>query len=400
MRAAIVACTLAAVACGGDSTGGNATYSVTDSAGVEIVESAAPAWADATQRIEPQPELRIGREEDGPYQFAFVPFATLLDDGRIVVAELTAQELRIFDDAGRHLRTLGGSGEGPGEFAGLAGAYAYRGDSIAAVDQRLRRTTIFPPADGAPRTITHAFEGNYTGFGLIADSLLLLYSPGGSYRPDLEPGLQWVHTDILAMSLADGSAQSIARLPDRERLVAGDGNAPMPQPLRYAIQAAADGGFYWATPDRYDIGFYDANGTLRRIIRRPVQPRAVEQSMIDAYIETSLERVRSAQGEDAVVRARQSLAEDQYGDEVPLFMSAFVDRDQRLWVSESEWPSDARPRRWSVFAPDGYWLGDIDAPDRVHILDSRGELVLGVWRDEFDVPHLQLHRLVVDAPSS
>lgn len=393
VRAAVVVCTLAAVACG-DRTGANETYTVTDSAGVEIVESTAPAWADGTQRIEPEPLLRIGREEDGPYQFAFIAFATLLDDGRIVVAEAAAQELREFDADGLHLRTLGGAGEGPGEFGGLAGVYSLHGDSLVAVDQRLRRTTIFPPSDGAPRTILHAFKGNYTGFGLLADSLLLLYSPGGSYRPDLEPGLQWVPTDILAMSLADGSAHSITNLPDRERLVAGDGNARMPQPLRYAIQAASDNGFYWATPDRYDIGFYDASGTLRRIIRRPVQPRAVEQSMIDAFIETRLERVRSAEGEAGVVRARQSLADDEYGDVVPLFTSALVDRDQRLWVSASEWPSDGRPRRWSVFAPDGYWLGDIDAPDRVHILDSRGDVVLGVWRNEFDVPHLQLHRFV------
>lgn len=74
---------------------------------------------------------------------------------------------------------------------------------------------------------------------------------------------------------------------------------------------------------------------------------------------------------------------------------AFVDSEEKLWVSEPAWPSlDATPRHWSLFSKEGFWLGDVEAPGGVSIVDSRGDLVLGIWRDEFDVPYVQVHRLV------
>lgn len=51
------------------------------------------------------------------------------------------------------------------------------------------------------------------------------------------------------------------------------------------------------------------------------------------------------------------------------------------------------PRRWSVFSSQGCWLGDLEAPDGVNIIDSRADIVLGIWQDELDVPYVQLHRL-------
>jgi hypothetical protein len=58
------------------------------------------------------------------------------------------------------------------------------------------------------------------------------------------------------------------------------------------------------------------------------------------------------------------------------------------------WPALAGPAGvWSLFSPEGVWLGDVEAPDGLDLLDSRDDLVLGVWRDALDVPYVQLHRL-------
>jgi hypothetical protein len=40
------------------------------------------------------------------------------------------------------------------------------------------------------------------------------------------------------------------------------------------------------------------------------------------------------------------------------------------------------------------WLGDLEAPDKLRIVDSRGDIVLGIWRDDLDVQYVQLHLLV------
>jgi hypothetical protein len=156
----------------------------------------------------------------------------------------------------------------------------------------------------------------------------------------------------------------------------------------------ADDGFYWATPEGYEIRFHDGTGALRRILRRPVEPTPVESAMIREHIDRELERVRRFAGEEAVPAARARLEGATFGEHVPLFSKAFVDRDQRLWVAGSMWPALAGPAGvWSVFSPEGVWLGDVEAPDGLDLLDSRDDLVLGVWRDALDVPYVQLHRL-------
>lgn len=61
----------------------------------------------------------------------------------------------------------------------------------------------------------------------------------------------------------------------------------------------------------------------------------------------------------------------------------------------SEWPErQAAPGRWSIFAPNGTWLGDVNAPPQLRIVDCRDDLVLGIWQEEGDAPHVQVHRLV------
>ena len=134
---------------------------------------------------------------------------------------------------------------------------------------------------------------------------------------------------------------------------------------------------------------------MRRILRRPVQPTPVEQSMVTEWIEATLDEVRRREGEQAVPRYRSRYEDALFGEHVPVFGIAFVDSERKLWVSGPAWPSlDATPRHWSVFSREGYWLGDLEAPDGVRFVDSRGDLVLGLWHDDLDVPYVQVHRLV------
>ena len=176
-------------ACSGTPAGDTEGSLVRDSAGIEIVESTSPEWS-APRSVEVEPVLRIGREEEGPYQFAVVGRALFLQDGGIAIAEGRAQEVRIFGAEGSHEQTLGRRGEGPGEFTGLSWVLEHSDDSIAAYDWSLRRTTVFHRPSGGSRNVVHQLEGNYAVFGRTRDGPFLLYSPGGGYRPDLPPGLR------------------------------------------------------------------------------------------------------------------------------------------------------------------------------------------------------------------
>jgi hypothetical protein len=63
----------------------------------------------------------------------------------IVIANAGTSELRYHDARGSWLRSVGGQGEGPGEFRTLTNIWRMRGDTLLAWDTRLRRLSFFAP---------------------------------------------------------------------------------------------------------------------------------------------------------------------------------------------------------------------------------------------------------------
>lgn len=135
---------LAVLTTGCGDSGAAPTYTVRDSAGVRIVESTVPAWrGDEGWRLGTEPSLRIG-VVDGPEELQFMRIvgARRLADGRIVVVDAGAAQVRFYDSAGRFIDAYGGQGSGPGEFRSISWAGPYRGDSLAVWDTGARRLTV------------------------------------------------------------------------------------------------------------------------------------------------------------------------------------------------------------------------------------------------------------------
>ena len=149
-------------ACGGDATGGLATVE-RDSAGVTIVENGPVSSSVAYADVDPVAAIEVG-QLDGPpeYQLFRVVGAHRLPDGRLVIGNAGSHELRYYGPDGRHLRSAGAEGEGPGEFTRLTRTWV-RGDSIFAFDSRNRRFSVF----GADGVFVRAYSvGNDMQFGL------------------------------------------------------------------------------------------------------------------------------------------------------------------------------------------------------------------------------------------
>lgn len=101
---------------------------------VRIVENARPPDGSRLGwRIGPRPLVSIGgREGEGAARFTDAGDATILRDGRIVVADRGTSELRVFDRSGTHVATWGAQGWGPRQFADLYRVEPFPGDSIVA----------------------------------------------------------------------------------------------------------------------------------------------------------------------------------------------------------------------------------------------------------------------------
>jgi hypothetical protein len=109
------------VGCAMSTTGFRATGVEAAGATQEIrglVESAAPRWsASEGWRVEQEPAVIIGNDVGPePYLLYGVETALLLPGGGVMVVSWGTHDLRYFSADGEHLRTVGGRGQGPGEF--------------------------------------------------------------------------------------------------------------------------------------------------------------------------------------------------------------------------------------------------------------------------------------------
>jgi hypothetical protein len=131
---------------------------------------AVPSLAQQAWRVTEHPVLRIGVMEGDPnYQLNHITGALRLSDGRIVIAN--DYQLRFYDANGRHLRTVGGRGDGPGEFRTLEITLG-RGDTILAWDNLRFRLTRFDSQGNRSSIQTYEKPASPDGLGTERSKLL------------------------------------------------------------------------------------------------------------------------------------------------------------------------------------------------------------------------------------
>ena len=138
-----------------------------------VRNSLASSWT-TTAEWTLEEDLRLWGPPGGYLSMVFAVAADSRDN--IYILDYVAQEIYVFDASGGFLRTLGGPGDGPGEFRDALGPAIGPGDTVWVADQRAPRYSIFGP------------DGTYLGIrtrrgasGGGAPSERCTISPDGSY---------------------------------------------------------------------------------------------------------------------------------------------------------------------------------------------------------------------------
>ena len=361
------------------------TYSVGDSAGVTIYENSEGEWSEATAwRLSSEPILTIG-ELDGPEEYLLfqVIGARRLSNGNIVIANGGTQELRFYDPSGTHLQSIGGEGEGPGEFRRLEEPWPLGSDSIVTWDLRNARLTVFdingqlgrsfrldPIPDGIrpyPR-------------GVLADNSLLVYAtvlsegqlplgqrPLGVYRDSIlyaRYSLEGAHLTTL-----------IRRQGGEQRLFSGQGGGIAGSLVLYApVPTATAFGdrLYYGSGESWEIEVYSPDGALTHLFGRAEQNRPFT-------LETEFE-------------ARNFALWPPTPETLPAYRSFIASDDGSLWVENYTRPSE-QPS-WAVFRDDGRYLGDVETPMGAQVTHVGDDFMLVIWEDELEVEQVQMYELI------
>lgn len=380
-------------ACGSNAAEREPTATTTrDSAEVRIVEN---IRNDAVARHVPTGPPSEFAGESADFDFYRVVAAVRLADGRIVAGNAGTHELLVFDEAGRLRHRFGREGDGPGEYRSLAWLAEIGDDSVITYDDRLRRLDIIS-ADGvhlSSSRLEPAADAFFPEFvGMFGDGSLLAFI--GEPFSDEPAGSEVRYRDSLTVLRyhPDGSLLgTLGRFPNQEafyvRSETGDiAWSEIPFGRTTALAADSDR-FHVVTGDAYEIRSYDTDGDLRRIIRVNDERVEVTPSERDSFLRRRHERI--SQIEDP---ARRRLHEELL-ERIPFperhsgYGDIAVGGRGELWAQRDE-------ERWDVFTADGRLTAEARLPSRIDVYEIGADYVVGGWRDELDIEHLGLIRIV------
>lgn len=378
-----------------------------DSAGVRIVSITAAPSSVAEWRLSPTSLLTLtGAETGDSSAFANVGPVRLLSDGRIVVTDMAAHRLVVFDASGRYLRSLGREGSGPGEFRYVTSLTTLPGDSLATFDGRLRRLSIWHPDRGFVRAMSiggGSDESWPDDAWLWRDSLIVVRQLSITPLESVGPGSGVRRWPMRArLTLHDVSGRLLETSPEFEAMYSGlhaTGDTRLPFSNRPFTALASDR-VYFGSGSRFTLSYLDANFDWIGDLRWPRQhealtPEEVRQVRAEAEALAAtrmpLERARA--------RLATSFAPEILPKERPSIGRVLLALDGNLWIERFEAVRlgsalQKAGDRWTVLASDGRPLARLALPANSRleaVLESRAVLVL---RDSLDLQTVAVRELV------
>lgn len=295
--------------------------------------------------------LVIGADDARPgHALHMVRHAVREPSGRLLLADGSSGEARVFDERGDLLATLGRRGNGPGEHQALAWVRALHGDTIETYDGLSRRLTYWSPAGTPARD--HRFDNaeHLPAAPAGDDAVLAVRLMRAGRFP-----VGTAHTDTAIISLiraSDDAPLELANVPYETRFAAtpptgGVIYTPLPLEPKTAYAAGRSAVYFG----------HSATGTIRRFDLTGVElppielnaPRApLTAEARSAWQQPLIDRMPPAQQQ----AMREYLDQLPYGDSLPVFDTIVVDDIERVWVRLFPTPGHEMAT-WRVFDGNG-----------------------------------------------
>lgn len=318
-------------------------------------------------------------EGDGPEVFGSVTSLVVDREGRILVFDGQAHELRAFSREGSLVSRLGRRGGGPGEFQHVIGMSIAPDGSLWLIDGANARYTVIRDEEVGTYSrgsgvYTVPWTGGHAG-GHLYDVVTL---PDG---PSMEALVRVNETgapiDTFAVPINDidtprvGSIQlPIPYAPTQIRTFDSSGALWVAMTHEYAL---------------YQIGF---EGDTVRIIRHDAEARSLnptESDSVSQHIQALREQFGLEVRDALIPRA------------APLLRRVTVADDGLVWVTRADPPPDAPGgTRFDVFDRDGNLIGEVSVDYSLVLHSVQDGQLYGVARDDLGVERVLRARVQRD----
>ncbi len=341
--------------------------------------------------LDPRPLVELG-ELDGspPETFSRLADVGLLGDGGVVVADGASGTLRIFGPDGTFEREMGREGQGPGEFAFLGSLHVLAGDTLLVYDPVAYRLTTFSRSGELLGTLQMETGGGapeaYLGRSTSGAHLVALIRP--------EPrDASRVTADVIEVrryAPDGGSWVSLGVFPGMRR-------ARSPVPLSPHFVGAVLGDTVFVTdgllPSLTRFSTFDSSSV------------AVEAGPVELLPGEAWERLAGAVDDDALRERLGATRDGPTWDSIPRFSDLLPSRGGTLWLKEYDSARDShwvlRQRtggRWTVVSPGGRRIASVAMPDDFRLTAVGADRVAGISKDSLGLEHVRVYRVERPAP--
>ncbi|WP_420615784.1 hypothetical protein [Candidatus Palauibacter sp.] len=315
---------------------------------------------------------------------------------------------------GSLVRTVGGRGEGPGEFGNVTTAIVARDGSYTAMGftqidlldpggDFVRRVTMDMATTGIARADMALPDGRLVALDILGLGDLddRHYEEQG--RPvhlfpldGTEPELLYTAWELPEENDDESELSGDFESGMRMRVAAGRAFEP-----RLDIDLLTDGRVALIDSIGYRVKLIDLDGSVVGTIERPIAPLPVD----DAIREAERERYREATSRQSARTTNLPIQIDQAGveertfaDEVPVLWGLKVDWEDRIWVARRG-PTGQEDGPTDLVTPDGNYIGTLP-PEGLRTPDAFGPggLLAYIESDEMDVQTVRVVRLIALEP--
>jgi hypothetical protein len=356
--------------------------------------------------------------------------------GQLYIFDRQSSRVVVTDAKGKLVREVGKAGEGPGELRMPVRFTVLRDGSIVIADMGHRAYQIFGPDGAFQRMVSFGGDEGMIRLGGMAPDPRggAIFSGGGGMMvsvsrqgpggaPELPTDRPIEHIPLSGTKAEPTVVVSAWQPPPAE------GPPPTMQGggMRFSMAIAGprtfepelfvgplpDGGIAYADSTGYAVKVVGANGTLQRVLRRPITPRKVTPAMQEAEKKRRLDELEAgggpqvrmmvsgpgggqprSLGQDAVKEMMKGQIDQmQFYPELPVLSDLKTGWGGKIWaVRRGDQPTEAGPI--DVLTPAGQYVGTF-AKGSVELPGAFGPegLVAFIERDEFDVPTVVVKRL-------